>query len=317
MQSIDYIIESHSPNGISPISNIQNTNPLQFWTSPEGSSTTVLSFDLTTINEISIYVNTECTYFISSSTSSKFISEGKIPKNLQQKYLKKFQTNTPDPISNLTFDITTTNGGELKIFYITLKSDRETEEHKAKPNKQVSLESCGFYPSAQSTQLTLKPNGTPIKKHLESTPKSYSSSNGKKNGQASRRIDIESTDQQRRIYEEIKENNQKTLKTYSSERTQPTNSYKNLYLNGSPQYIVYCNEEEHIQTVLSEICGIIGICYMDQLEPEVTHIVYSGYDQDLISVYKSMGASVVDKLWILDSIEKRKPLDPSEYLRNV
>lgn len=317
MQSIEYNIKNYSPIGHNPIANIQETNPLTFWSSSEGSSTINLSFEPTTVNEISISVNTECNYFITTSTSQKSISEGKITKNNQQKYTKKIIPNSKDLISDLSFNITAANTVELKIYYIVFKTDRETEEPKVKSRNQTSLESFGFYKPAQSTQSNSKLNGTPKKKIIEGNSRSYSSSNGKKNGQVSRRIDVENVDQQRKIYEEIKENNQKTLKGYSSERIQPTNSYKNLYLNGSPQYIVYCNDDEQIQTVVAEICGIIGICYMDQLETGVTHVVYSGYDQDFLNICKEMDAIVVDKLWIFDSIEKRETLDPSEYIRSV
>lgn len=314
MQSIEYIIDSHLPIGKEPIENITNINPSNYWMSSEDSSTISISFESVSSIEIIVLINTPSNCIITSKSLPVIIFEGEInqPK-FQNKFSKSIKWSNKETISDLVFDFSTTTNEKLIIYYIVIKSVRDTEEIKSQPKIQTPLNSTFFY---QDTHASPKLDLTPAKKiNGNSVQKANSNSTGKKNGYAHREVEPNLQEDSWKKYEHLQESNQKTLKNYICVQNSSSCSYQNLFANSTKGFIVSCKDEESVQAVIAEICGVLGICYLNEIENQVTHIVYSGFDEEIIATCKNIGADVVDKAWLFHSIEKRAALDPLEYIR--
>lgn len=314
MQSVEYTVVNHSPLGKDSIENITNMNQTNYWISPEGSSTISINFDPISSFEITILINTISTCIITSKNPPVTIFEGEInqPK-FHNKISRSIKWNDKEKISDLDFDISTTTNDRLIIYFIVIKSERDVEEIKTKSFIQASLNVNSFYPKSPSGP---KLDITPAKKNNgSSNHKPTPASTGKKNGYRHTEVETDYKEDSWKKYENLQESGQKTLSNYISIQNSTSCSYQNLYANCTKGFIVCCKDEESVQLIVAEICGVLGICYLSELENQVTHVVYSGFDQEIIENCKIIGAVVVDKSWLFHCIEKRVALDPLEYIR--
>ena len=124
--------------------------------------------------------------------------------------------------------------------------------------------------------------------------------------------------EQHQIFENIKNNKQRTLRSYTGKQKTPTSSYQNLLApNSKNAYVVCCKEEGMIKNCIEELCSVLGLAYLKDLEEGVTHAIYEGLDQEIISLARDLGVKILTKQWLLDCISKRESLLPDNYVRFV
>ena len=216
-------------------------------------------------------------------------------------------------------------GGCINLLHnITLNSSREESISSGKP-APFPFSSSNFYKqpkekkknsTARSTEKFLeKKSKNEYKQTTLFGTRMFDESHENKN--LTRMMEnSDFVDEQKRIFENIKNNKQRTLRSYTSKQKTPTNSYKDLFSNTSG-YVVCCKENGELRLLLEEICNILGLCYLSELDEGVTHLIYEGNENQILEFAKELDVCVINKDWLLDCIAKREPLHPSLYKRQI
>lgn len=318
-QSIEYTIESVNPAGSGDIENIKSNNLHTSWESKENCATITITFPDTTIKQISLYTdNLSSLNVIAWDTSGNPCSILEIPVKVQTaKKAHSFPINNSSIFSKCQININT-DSSSIKLYYLILNTDRENTTTNKKPvQTSLLLKSPSFYPKSNGTpKKTIQARPSPvlkqsklfgIKNTISSTPSIDKNPNKSLES-------YEDLDEQQRIYENIQNNRQKTLRSFSNKQMTQTTSYQNLLAPSEQNaYIVSCEEESDLKTCIAEICSVLGICYLKNVEEATTHLIYDGNDPNIIESAKKSNISIISKQWLLDCITQRKSLDPRDY----
>ena len=215
----------------------------------------------------------------------------------------------------------TSHDKNLRIYSMIIKTTREEVKTPAKINfSQKNFQVKSFYQvnngSSAKKKIELKNNSNLKQTTLFSSRVFLDAPNDKNLNKMMGNVEF--IDDQRKIYENIKNNRQKTLRSYTSKERVPSHSYQNLFVETSNNnYVVCCKETPDVEAFIEEICKILGVCFLFELEEGVTHLIYEGFDQDIINLAKQLGVVVVYKKWLLDCINQRESLNPDLYKRVV
>lgn len=312
MQSIEYKILSHVPVGLNSIDNISSTNSGLYWESSGDSATIDFEFPECVITEFLLSTESSVNFhFIGGNCSGN--ESTLIENSLNISGGKKQQVYS---ISNKSLSskgklqISTQHGGKLKIYSVIIKTHRENHsENKAKPTVN-SMKPVNFYkPTNGNTPKTTLKQST-----LFGTLTTASQKSEKKVSQV---IDTpEFVEDQRKLFENIQNNRQRTLRSYASKQKVPTSSYQNLLApSAAKAHVMCCKDEEPLKKCIEEMCEVLGICYFNDLEEGVTHMIYEGTDGEIIDLARQLEVIVITKQWLIDCISYREYICPDLYKR--
>jgi hypothetical protein len=323
MQSVEYRIDEVSPVTGSSVENITSVNLNTWWESPSGSATIKISFPECVLSSLLISVSSKAKLIITArgpKTQPFVLFEGTVITNFSSQNL--FQLNKKIPCTQCVFEISTVDGTGLKIYCVVFKTAREESEGMAVARPvTIPIKTANFYAGTGTSAVAKRQVVNKLGKMQQTTLNGSflrTSPNAVLEKTPARYEDEDLAAEQKRSYEYIQNNRQKTLRSYMSMHQTPSCSYANLIADSEYRnYVVCCKDEEKVKQCLEEICEVLGICYLAEPDDGVTHLIYDGHEEAIFSFALSMKIKVVSKRWLLDCVSKREALKPEFYMREI
>lgn len=339
MQSVEYTIKDHKPYGHGNIHSISNINPSEFWESDDHSASLYLEFDPCTISEILINTDTSVSIHIIGLNSKLINSSIQDLNNASgltmfegssQSISKKFKilkVATKQKFCACVAHISSESENLLKIYSFILKTSRDTddEQPKSKSISNTFTKSQFFYSPNTNGEKKLNhaisPASAPVNKFKQTSLNIVKKTglDTDSNNLSKMMESHEFVEDQKRMLENCQNTNsirQKTLRSATSKQKVPTCSYSNLLApNAERNYVICCKDEGKMKDCIEEMCKVLGVCYFEDLEEGVSHVIYEGNDPEVIFLVNAVDAKIVSRRWLMDCIRRREPLLPEMYRR--
>lgn len=352
MQSVEYVIVENSPKGVGKIENIMNINKELYWETDEGDVSLKLELEESIISEIQIYVSTNVSVYAIGFTRKNDevkLLEEKVPGNNKAHTVK---VNNNQRLTKCSIDISTEESGNLRIYSIILKTLRENEGASTSKVVQSTLPFSGKFYDKSNGKSPSKPLVNPVSKssitsyltNSNSANKPYLQSNEPKYNSAKKTSNLSQTtlfgntkpdtpfaeknldklmetpgfvDEQRKMFENIQNNRQRTLRSYPTKQKVVSCSYQNLLLEEQKGNFVCCKDRQEIVDCVKEVCEVLGVEYCDDFDGRVTYLIYEGDDVEILALAQAFGAKIVMKEWLFDCCSKHEALSPDKYRRHA
>ena len=324
MQSIEYTIKSYEPLGEQSIENISSTNQQSYWQSSSDSATIKIAFAESPITEFMLSASSSVNFVLIGWDSSKDIS------NILESSLiisggkmqQAFPISIKTAFCECELQISTIDSSKLRIYCLIIKTHREKIIENQKNRTSLNaMKAASFYQSNNGSISNKTPQKTfTVQESRQTTlfgDRSQINSPGNSEGKFNRIVDSPKLmNEPRKIQENSQNNRQRILKLGLNKQKSPSSSYQNILApRENAAYVLCCKEEEAVKKCIEELCAVLGICYLSDLEEGVTHMIYEGNNSEIINLSRIMDVVIITKQWLIDCMLKRESIQPDHYKR--